>query len=31
MLDHFGLFLPATSFDDVFKFNDAALTPLGYK
>lgn len=31
MLDHFGLFSPAASFDDVLKFYDAALAPLGYK
>lgn len=31
MLDHFGLFAPASSYAEIISFYDAALTPLGYK
>ncbi|KAH7394544.1 Glyoxalase/Bleomycin resistance protein/Dihydroxybiphenyl dioxygenase [Pyrenochaeta sp. MPI-SDFR-AT-0127] len=30
MLDHFGLFVPASKFDKVIVWYDAALAPLGY-
>lgn len=30
MLDHFGLFVPASRFDQVLAWYDAALAPLGY-